>query len=144
VPYPELAPGWVADPVGVASPFGNRLNVTLLQCKIACATSQALGTGCTSFFFDGGQSRCFLKKGESPDCQAPGLVAMCVGINYTNVPEAAFGPTSAPHCRAARPGSAARLRHRLLHPLLCRRRARASAALLRVAALVRRKPWRQR
>ena len=29
--YPTTSPGWVLDPTGTFSAYGNRLNVTLLQ-----------------------------------------------------------------------------------------------------------------
>ena len=31
VAYPTTSPGWVLDPTGTFSAYGNRLNVTLLQ-----------------------------------------------------------------------------------------------------------------
>ncbi|KAG7675052.1 hypothetical protein Ndes2526B_g07900 [Nannochloris sp. 'desiccata'] len=88
VPYPTTAPGYVVDPTGYFSGnIGNRVAVTLTQCKIACTMADE----CTSFYFDLIQGSCFLKKNECPyvssdiqgctncgreDCSAPN-VSIC-------------------------------------------------------------------
>ena len=77
VPYPKFAPGWVYDPTGrfTDSYDGNRVGVTLQECKTACWMSDE----CTSFFWDVGQAKCLLRKDECPfitpnvpGCEAPG------------------------------------------------------------------------
>ena len=89
VSYPTNAPGYVVDPTGYFPTVGagNRVSVTLTECKIACHMSDE----CTSFYFDPIQGSCFLKKDECPyvtsningctdcgreDCSAPN-VSIC-------------------------------------------------------------------
>eukprot|EP00887_Chlorella_sp_A99_P004834 scaffold4.g4834.t1 len=47
-------------------PDQSRLNVTLLECKVACRT--AAPAGCTGLFYDSLQQRCFLKKARRDLC----------------------------------------------------------------------------
>lgn len=80
VPYPKWAPGWVYDPTGLFddSYDGNRVAVTLTQCKTACL----MADDCTSFFWDAGQKKCLLRKDECPFISAnvPGCQAQGSGI----------------------------------------------------------------
>ncbi len=85
VPYPTNAPGYVVDPTGYFPVIGagNRVSVTLTECKIACSMSDE----CTSFYFDPIQGSCFLKKNECP----------YVGSNVDGCTTCGWDPCSKPN-----------------------------------------------